>query len=181
MSGVIGSSMTNSGVIGRPVIGTPLDGSGEIGVIAAFALTTAPIGWIICNGASLLRAGTYVNLFDVIGTGWGTVDGSHFNLPDLRGAFLRGTGSHGSSTMSAGSAFAGPSVAAYQNDGIQHHGHSIRVHSNGASGALSIGFVSAVTVVSGQVTDLNTTSAGAPRGSGETRSFNAGVNYCIKF
>lgn len=45
---------------------------------------TAPSGWLLCYGQSLLRT-DYAALFAVIGTTFGSVDGTHFTLPDLRG------------------------------------------------------------------------------------------------
>jgi len=41
-----------------------------------------PAGWLVCDGTSLLRA-SYPSLFAAIGTTYGAVDGTHFNLPDL--------------------------------------------------------------------------------------------------
>lgn len=38
-------------------------------------------GWLVCNGRSLLRS-AYPELFAIIGTDFGNVDGTHFNLPD---------------------------------------------------------------------------------------------------
>jgi microcystin-dependent protein len=52
--------------------------------IAMCAGTSIPSGWLECNGASLLRA-TYPDLFAAFGTTFGSADGSHFNLPDMRG------------------------------------------------------------------------------------------------
>lgn len=46
-------------------------------------------GWLLCNGASVSRE-MYPDLFVKIGTTWGAVDESHFNLPDLRGRFTEG-------------------------------------------------------------------------------------------
>jgi microcystin-dependent protein len=45
----------------------------------------APTGWVLCDGASLLRAGTYADLFTAIGTTFGSADGTHFNVPNLQG------------------------------------------------------------------------------------------------
>jgi microcystin-dependent protein len=46
---------------------------------------TAPNGWLLCNGAAVSRT-TYADLFAVIGTTFGTGDGSTtFNIPDFRG------------------------------------------------------------------------------------------------
>lgn len=56
-----------------------------------FAGATAPTGWLVCNGASLLRT-AYPALFAAIGTTWGAVDGTHFTLPDLRGRTPIGVG-----------------------------------------------------------------------------------------
>lgn len=60
------------------------------GAVFHFAANAAPIGFLKCNGALISRT-TYSRLFSVIGTTWGTGDGSTtFALPDLRGEFLRG-------------------------------------------------------------------------------------------
>ena len=61
------------------------------GVIAAFAGATAPNGWLMCNGASLLRT-TYPSLFAAIGATFGAADGTHFSLPNLEGVFPLGAG-----------------------------------------------------------------------------------------
>ncbi len=53
--------------------------------------STIPAKWLVCNGASLLRA-SYPALFAVIGTTWGTADGTHFTLPDMRGRTPIGVG-----------------------------------------------------------------------------------------
>lgn len=60
------------------------------GQVAFFASANAPDGWLAANGAAVSRT-AYANLFVVIGTTFGAGDGSTtFNLPDLRGEFLRG-------------------------------------------------------------------------------------------
>jgi microcystin-dependent protein len=63
------------------------------GTVFPFAGTSAPTGYLICDGSSLLRA-SYVDLFGAIGTTWGAVDGTHFTLPDLRGRVSVGVGTH---------------------------------------------------------------------------------------
>jgi microcystin-dependent protein len=58
--------------------------------------------WLECDGASLLRA-DYADLFAVIGTIYGSLDGSHFSLPDLRSRVAIGDGTGpGLSTYAAG-------------------------------------------------------------------------------
>ena len=77
------------------------DGSGNLSFVALpqavptgsvhmMATTTAPSGYLKCNGAAVSRT-TYSDLFDTIGTTHGAGDGSTtFNVPDLRGEFVRG-------------------------------------------------------------------------------------------
>ena len=61
-----------------------------VGEVAFFARTTPPSGWLKANGAAVSRT-TYAELFAAIGTTFGAGDGrTTFNLPDLRGEFLRG-------------------------------------------------------------------------------------------
>lgn len=56
-----------------------------IGSIIAWGSDTLPTGWLLCDGSAVSRT-TYADLFAVIGTNFGTGDGSTtFNLPDLRG------------------------------------------------------------------------------------------------
>lgn len=61
-----------------------------VGMVAGFAMNSAPEGWLISNGAAVSRV-TYARLFSRIGTLYGSGDGSTtFNLPDARGVVLRG-------------------------------------------------------------------------------------------
>jgi microcystin-dependent protein len=60
------------------------------GTVAHFAANEAPPGWLKANGAAVSRT-AYAALFQAIGTTYGAGDGTTtFNLPDLRGEFLRG-------------------------------------------------------------------------------------------
>lgn len=60
-----------------------------VGMVIKWPGHVVPYGFKECNGESLLRA-MYPDLFSVIGTVHGTSDSTHFNLPDIRGYFLRG-------------------------------------------------------------------------------------------
>lgn len=84
--------------------GSLLQGDGTAAPIAqSFALTgeikgwpvaAIPAGYLLCNGQSVLRA-TYPALFALIGTTYGSADGTHFNVPNLSGKFPLGVdGSH---------------------------------------------------------------------------------------
>ena len=73
-----------------------------LGTINAFGGATAPEGWMLCQGQAISRT-DYADLFAVIGTNFGAGDGSTtFNLPDLRGEFLRGAGTNSHSGQGNG-------------------------------------------------------------------------------
>lgn len=61
-----------------------------VSAVMHFASATAPDGWLLCDGSAVSRA-TYADLFAAIGILYGAGNGSTtFNLPDLRGEFIRG-------------------------------------------------------------------------------------------
>lgn len=67
------------------------------GVVNTFAGSTAPDGWLLCFGQAVSRT-QYVDLFNAIGTSYGSGDGSTtFNLPDLRGRVPAGKDDMGGS------------------------------------------------------------------------------------
>jgi len=96
-----------------------------IGMIAPFAMDSVPTGWLSCDGSAVSRT-TYADLFGKISTTWGTGNGSTtFNVPDLRGAFVRGTGTNGDDSNQVG-----PSVGAAQAAGNLTHTHTGPNHSH---------------------------------------------------
>lgn len=63
-----------------------------IGKIVMYAGSSAPRGWLLCQGQAVSRT-TYAKLFSVIGTTYGSGDGSTtFNVPDMRGRSPLGVG-----------------------------------------------------------------------------------------
>ncbi len=71
------------------------------GAVLPFAGNTVPKGWLLCNGQAVSRT-DYDELFGVIGTTYGTGDGSTtFNLPNLVDKFVEG-GSTSGAVKSAG-------------------------------------------------------------------------------
>lgn len=61
-----------------------------IGEIIEYAGESIPGGYLVCDGSAVSRT-EYSELFDVIGTIYGSGDGSTtFNLPDLRGRVVTG-------------------------------------------------------------------------------------------
>ncbi len=94
-----------------------------IGEIICYAGSASPYSnWLPCDGASLLRS-AYPDLFAVIGTIYGAADGSHFNVPDLRGRAAIGSGSGmGLTNRALGSAVGAEthSLTASENGPHQH-------------------------------------------------------------
>lgn len=88
------------------------------GQIVFCASTSIPNGYLECNGASVSRT-TYATLFAAIGGTYGPGDGATtFNLPDLRGEFIRGA-DRGRGVDS------GRAVGSGQTDSIKDHAHSL--------------------------------------------------------
>lgn len=74
------------------------------GTIAMFGGSSAPDGWLLCNGAAVSRS-TYSDLFSAIGTTYGAGNGSTtFNLPDLAGKFPLGSDSANARGATGGAA-----------------------------------------------------------------------------
>lgn len=173
-------------------------GSGDTpaGTILPYAGTTAPSGYLLCNGSAVSRT-TYATLYGVIGSTFGSGDGSTtFNLPDLRGRFLRGLDSSAGNDPDAGSRTAmttggntGDNVGSVQGDAFQGFGLQGQRYTTTLSDAnrLSTASVSPgntlATVVSSTITSsalVNDGTYGTPRISHETRPKNVNVNYIIK-
>lgn len=164
-----------------------VDAAGPSGAIMAFAGTTAPSGWLKCEGQAISRT-TYATLYAAIGTAWGVGDGSTtFNVPDLRGMFVRGTGTNATGSSSGA---VGPSVGTYAADTYLNHSHAVtdpgHTHGNsGGSFTVSSGVAQGVlqTGTGGSVTASNTTGLTvntSTTGGTETKPKNYGVLYIIK-
>ena len=73
----------------------PLSGGTPTGVVQAFAGSTTPQGWLLCDGSAVSRT-DYAALYAVIGTTYGAGDGSKtFNLPNLTDKFIQGNSTSG--------------------------------------------------------------------------------------
>jgi hypothetical protein len=171
---------------------TPYAKSAENGVptgtIVAFAGAAAnvPVGWTLCDGRALNTVNGSQNLINLIGS----------NAPDLRGMFLRGTGT------SAVNGQAGPSLRATQQDSFESHNHGHNL-TTGSSGDHAHTYWDRSINEGGSDGDYangdgtaekdegrNTSTNGAHThtinggvlntGDAETRPVNYGVNYIIK-
>lgn len=148
----------------------------------------AMTGWLPCDGRSLLIA-QYFQLFGVIGFAYGSADSQHFNLPDLRGRFVRGvSGDAGvdpdanQRTASAPGGNSGNSVGSLQTDAFQGHQHHYlqaqapaALAQEGSGGPLT-------STAQATTTDLVEMSGdGPPRSSSETRPVNLYLHHLIRF
>ena len=88
-----------------------------IGMIIPFPTSSLPTGFLACDGSAVSRS-TYSALFGVVSTTYGTGDGSStFNVPDLRAAFLRGSGDQTYSSI----AYSGGTVGTKKIQSIMNH------------------------------------------------------------
>lgn len=146
------------------------------GAVMAFAMSTAPSGWLPCDGRTISRTNAlYAPLFAAIGTTYGAGNGStNFNIPDLRGYFVRGWDD--GRDVDTGRAF-----GSNQTDEFKSHSHAYRDPSDTAPAAEGVGsgtpsgFNTTAVWVSSTPTDLTTSSGGT-----ETRPKNIAMLYCIK-
>lgn len=134
------------------------------GQVAHFARNTAPSGWLKANGAAVSRT-AYADLFAAIGTTFGAGDGFNtFNLPDLRGEFLRGWDD--GRGVDTGRAF-----GSFQADELKSHTHNIAMGYTNLDQGL---------VGGGTAPNYGTLQTAAAGGS-ETRPRNRALLACIKF
>lgn len=146
------------------------------GSMLAFGGSAAPSGFLLCNGSAVSRV-TYSALFTAIGTAYGSGDGSTtFNVPDLRGLFIRGTDNGAGRDPDAASRVAllaggatGDAVGSYEADALASHRHTVSISAVAAGGAAGSGLVQ-----TGGSTNTSLT------GGNETRPKNVYANYIIK-
>jgi len=154
--------------------------SAETGQVATFAMITPPTGWLKCNGAAVSRT-AYSALFARVGTTFGAGDGvATFNLPDLRGEFLRGWDDTRGIDTNRG-------FASFQDSLFAKHSHTTLAKANGSAvpgntssqGGNVIGQNLAVASSVGEAVNLHTITANA--GGTETRPRNVALLFCIRY
>jgi microcystin-dependent protein len=156
------------------------------GSILADTTGSVPTGFLECDGAAVSRT-TYSNLYAALGVMYGNGDGSTtFNLPDMRGQFLRGFDNgagidpDAASRTDRGDGTSGDNIGTLQADEFGAHGHTDtfkrRSSSDGHLGSSSDWL--AGKPVSSVTTTSKTTS---DSGGNETRPVNINVMFCIKY
>ncbi|MEL6089578.1 phage tail protein [Bartonella schoenbuchensis] len=94
------------------------------GFIGTFAMEKIPEGWLLCDGKAYSRK-DYASLFAAIGETWGSGDeNTTFNVPDLRGMFLRGLDSQRGIDKNR-------VLGSKQDDAIKSHTHTGTIDSAG--------------------------------------------------
>lgn len=153
------------------------------GTILPYGGVIAPTGFLLCAGASLDRT-TYANLFAVIGTKFGTLSGSTFLAPNLRGVTLRGWDNGfgrdpdaASRVVLATGGNSGDNIGSYQVDAVQDHVHQYNVRPVVGN---TVGGVAGSNGVSDGTNNINTSTMNSGNTSTETRMKNVYVNYIIK-
>lgn len=141
--------------------------SADVGRVAFFPRSTAPTGYLKANGAAVSRT-TYASLFAVCGTTFGAGDGSTtFNLPDLRGEFIRGLDDgRGIDT--------GRVLGSAQSDEFKAHSHTLQVYDSTLSGGNNS------KAPSGGQNPIGT-HVTSSAGGAETRPRNVALLACIKY
>jgi len=153
-----------------------------VGTIMGFPTETPPAGFLECDGSSLLRA-TYSDLFGVISDDYGAVDGTHFNIPDYRGQFLRGwangqtTDPDRASRTDRGDTTTGDHVGTKQACGVEEHQHSDGKAPTSGGDDNFVGPYTHTTMDESLATQYDVGSYGGS----ETRPVNINVMWCIKY
>jgi len=149
------------------------------GMIVPYAGTASPSGYLPCDGAAVSRT-TYAKLYAVIGTVWGTGDGSTtFNVPDLRDMFIRGAGA------SSGVGVFEANTFKSHNHNLTDPGHTHR-YTRTDQNVQGVGYfpggpVATANPVADQVTSSATTGITIDdTGDAETRPDNKRVLFIIK-
>ena len=179
--------------------------SSNVGIGEVFAWPSdavAPLDGLYCDGSVVSRT-TYVDLFNVVGVIYGVGDGSTtFNLPDLRGQFLRGVDSGAGVDPNAGARTAradgvsGDNVGTGQADATAKNGLTASSSTDGAHTHTYTSFLTSPATASvhepanndGNFGNATTSSSGSHShtitigaGDSETRPVNISVKYYIRY
>lgn len=174
ISSPVGSIIAFAGKIGKPSDSQPNE-----------PFTTQPIeafGWMVCDG-SALNASQYPELYAVLGNLYGGSGGT-FNLPDLRGQFLRGIGEDKASTENRTAAPNGDvnGVGSTQTDALQTHVHPYNEPTGAGPGNSGPAFAAVnPKALTGTPTDGPAQQPAVNVSQFETRPTNVFINYLIKY
>jgi microcystin-dependent protein len=93
-AGLVDADIAPGAAIQASKVSGVVGGQLPAGAMVAYGGSTAPTGWLLCDGSAVSRS-TYAGIFSALGTKYGAGDGSNtFNLPDFRGRVPVGVGTH---------------------------------------------------------------------------------------
>ena len=145
-----------------------------VGTVIHIAKNTAPAGYLKCNGNPVSRT-TYAALYAVIGTTFGAGDGSTtFNLPDLRGEFVRGWDD-------GRGVDAGRTIGSTQTDDFKSHTHPFTDSTVSETSRRYANVFSGGSVDNFGPLRVNISSTTDAAGGTETRPRNVALLPCIKY
>lgn len=155
------------------------------GAVFAFAGLTAPANSLLCDGASYLRT-DHPDLFTAIGVLYGSVDATHFNVPSLKGEFIRGWSTDATVDPD------GPRApGASQQDALQNiTGNITNIRPSLSNSVVATGAFTQATGTTSQDSNagshatvnigFDASQSPSARTSTETRPKNIAMFYCIK-
>lgn len=172
------------------------------GTVHAFAGTTAPEGWAMCDGSEVSRT-DYAALFAVISTTYGVGDGlDTFNLPDMRGQFLRALDDMGTAQGAAGIDTDGTARTVGQTQGNATATNGLGTNTTGNHDHRTLGLLNSVMTATSRTGDVAIRKTSGSQTASfrdvgyletngnhshtitstdtETRPTNMGINYIIK-
>ena len=164
------------------------------GVIASYAGTTAPSGWLICDGTTGLNSvsdTTLADLFGVIGVQYGGTGAADFDLPDLRGEFIRGFDNSAGNDPDAasrtdrGDGTTGDAIGTKQGHAVEAHTHDEPAGGSFVTGGSGVGNGAGSSGQAANETgEVSSSDAGnktaATTSANETRGRNVCFNFIIK-
>jgi len=154
-----------------------------VGTVLSFSGTSAPTGYLFCDGSQLTTL-AYPKLSAAIGTSFGSTGSGVFNIPDLRGFFVRGTDNMGTGaagrdpdTASRSNAYTGGNtgnnIGSIQTHGLASHSHPFLISAGNTTPGTIAQANSGV--------NYNYYQSTGNTGGNETRPLNIYLNYIIKY
>lgn len=124
--------------------------SSPVGSIIIWPSDVAPVGWLLCDGATYNAQNdpSFQALFGIIGTSFGGTNNTNFSVPDLRGRFPLGQDDMGGTAAGrvsnpqaagvGGSAGEERHLLTSVESGLPSHNHSLEQTSSGPSGTANV-------------------------------------------
>ncbi len=134
-----GYVLTSNGVGVAPTFqATTISASVPTGAMLPFGGTSAPSGYVVCDGTAISRT-VFADLFAVIGTTWGAGNGTTtFNVPNMARSVAVGSGGSGSVTLGNSVGNTGGEETHTQTiNEMPAHTHTFTTFSTSAAGATS--------------------------------------------